>query len=360
MSRASDIPELKALLQARIGDLVRELTPDGKLTHGYWMARNPTRADAHAGSFWVIVARPGKSPGAWRDEATGDKGDIIDLIAYCCGGDRGAALKWARGWLNFEAMPPAERRQAREHQVQARVAREQQAAELLATNRRRAKACYIEAKQGKLIGSVVDRYLRGRGIDLRELARLPGALGCVARMRHTESNSFWPVMVAAMTGPDGTVWAVHRTFLAADGSGKAPVVPARKIWPSFAGAVIKIARGETGMPDAEAARHGLIDTLVICEGVEDGLSIALARPDLRVWAAGSLGNLAHVLLPSCCERVIVAADNDWGKPQALAQLDRALAALHAQHVPVRVARSPIGKDFNDAIQPAATGHAHFA
>lgn len=353
MRRESDIAEVKPLLQSRVHDLVRDLAPEGKLAHGYWMARNPARDDRHAGSFWVMVARPGKAPGAWRDEATGDKGDIIDLIAYTRGLNRGEALKWARAWLNFEAVPPAERRQAREDQAKARIERERKAADLLAADRKRAFGVYIEAKKAKLVGSVVERYLATRGIDLARLPKLPGALGIIPRAKHVETNSFWPVMVAAMTGPDQTVWAVHRTFLLQDGSGKAPVTPARKIWPSFSGAVIKLARGETGMPDAEAAKHGLLDTLVICEGVEDGLSIALARPDLRVWAAGSLGNVAHVRLPDCCERVIVAADNDWGKPQAMQQLDKALAALHAQGRPVRVARSPIGKDFNDALQQGA-------
>lgn len=348
-SRSSDLQEIKALLQSRVHDLVRELAPDGNLSYGYWIARNPARDDRKAGSFWIMVARPGKAPGAWRDEATGDKGDIIDLVAYTRGLDRGQALKWARAWINFEDVPPAARRQAREDQAKARIERERKAADLLAQNRKRAFACYVEAKKAKLIGSLADRYLLGRGIDLRQLERVPGAIGFTPRMRHAESNTWWPVMVAAMTGPDGSVWAVHRTFLAGDGSGKAPVAPARKIWPSFSGAVMKLARGETGLPDAEAAKHGLLDTLVICEGVEDGLSIALARPDLRVWAAGSLGNVAYVRLPDCCERVIVAADNDWGKPQAMAQLDKALAALHAQGRPVRVARSPIGKDFNDVL-----------
>src|SRR3546814_9095303 len=32
--------------------------------------------------------------------------------------------------------------------------------------------------------------------------------------------------------------------------------------------------------------------LALCEGIETGLSVASAVPDLPIWAAGSLGNLA--------------------------------------------------------------------
>nr|WP_246742939.1 toprim domain-containing protein [Rhodomicrobium vannielii] len=144
--------------------------------------------------------------------------------------------------------------------------------------------------------------------------------------------------------------AVHTTFLAPDGSGKAPIDPKRKIWPLFAGSAIHIWRGETGLPVHQAAKQGLWDRLVIVEGVEDGLSIALACPEFRVWAAGSLGNIGNIRLPRCCGEVIVCADNDWQKPAAMAEFERVLGRLKAQERPVHVARSPIGKDFNDVLQ----------
>ena len=160
-------------------------------------------------------------------------------------------------------------------------------------------------------------------------------------------------MVAVMSAPGIPFAAVHRTWLARDGRGKAPVTPNKKIWPSFTGAAIHLARGETGLPAEDAVKRGMVDRLLICEGIEDGLSVALAAPELRVWAAGTLGNLAHVKIPDCCHEVIVAADNDWGKPQAEALLKRGIEALAAQRRPVRVARAAIGKDFNDQLRGAA-------
>lgn len=364
-----DIESIKALLQGRILDLVAALVPDGKLHHGYWMGTNPARSDKRPGSFWIIVNRPGKTPGAWRDEAIypapGGSGDVLSLIALCrTNGDIGRALEEARKFLNFERMTPAEIDRARLDQVARQKRQEELGQRELEDNQRRAFRAYLDSKYvdrehkqpRDMLTSTAGLYLKSRGLDLSLLARVPGCLGSLPRAKHIAAGgveTYWPVMLAGMSDEAGHIKAVHRTFLLPDGSGKAPVDPVRKMWPTYAGLAIRLWRGETGMSPADAARHGLIDTLVLCEGVEDGLSIALARPDLRVWAAASLSNLGNIVLPACCERVIVAADNDWGKPGAEAALKRALDALARQGRPVRVARSTIGKDMNDLIRGAA-------
>lgn len=351
MSSRSDRDEVKALLCARIDSLARELAPDGHRNGRYWMARCPWRADRHAGSFWVTVG--GDMPGAWVDAATDDKGDVFNLIDKAVGlnGDFRAVMQWARGWLRLGSMSDDERRRrvavAQRQQNEAAID-EHVAAE---RKRRRAMAVYIEAKRNMraFSGSPVDVYLQTRGIDLRRLGRIPGALGFLPAAQHYETGTQWPCIVACMTGDDGALQAIHRTFLHADGFGKAPVMPSRKIWPSFAGAAIRIWRGESGLREREAAEHGLRETLLLCEGLEDGLSLALAMPHYRIWCAGSLGNLAAIALPECVDAVIVHADNDWGKPQAMRAFDQAIDALSAQGRDVSVARSHIGKDANDAL-----------
>jgi hypothetical protein len=314
----------------------------------------------------VWLSAPGKVVGAWVDYATNQKGDILDLISLCEGLDRGATFNWARKFLAFEELPTAHVAAvcAQRELVIAAAARD--AATDTAKRQKQAFATYLAGKKTKFVGSLADTYLQTRGIDVSALSRVPGVLGFVADGRHTETNTSWPVMIAGF-GDDRGIKAIHRTFLTRDGQGKAPVDPPRKIWPSYRGLTIRLWRGETEMPPEEAASHGLIDTLCLCEGVEDGLSVALARPDLRVWAAGSLGNLAEITVPVCSDRVIVCADNDWGKPQAEKALQRALQALIAQGRPVSVARAPgQAKDFNDVLKAevfaannAASLHASF-
>ena len=73
----------RAALQA-IDRVLSHWLPGGKRVDGgkEYTAPNPTRADKHAGSLKVNMAK-----GTWSDFATGDKGgDLIDLVRYLDGG----------------------------------------------------------------------------------------------------------------------------------------------------------------------------------------------------------------------------------------------------------------------------------
>lgn len=346
--RHAETADIKALLQARIEALARDLAPEGSRSGKYWIAKCPWRADRKAGSFWIALRG---APGSWRDEATGDKGDVFRLIERVHGlANFADVATWSRNWLGMgPALDPAAVRQAKARVEHDRARHDMRDAQRLEENRNRAHAMWLKCT-AHLEGSPVETYLNGRGIWLAELARLPGCLRWHPCLKHREAGRVFPTMVVLMTGADDKPQAIHRTWIAPDGSGKAAVDPARKIWPSFSGATMRLARGETRLSAADAVRRGQVDKLLICEGVEDGLSLAVACPEYRVWAAGALGNLQHIKLPDCTAEVVVAADNDWGKPQAERLLKRGLEALAAQRRPVKVARSPIGKDVNDALR----------
>jgi hypothetical protein len=359
MSARADTAEIKQMLQARMEALARDLLPDGTRNGCYWIAKNPSRQDRTAGSFYVWLTGV---PGAWRDDATGQKGDVFKLIQLVQGSDFKAGVAWARAWLGLDGLPAPERRQ-RAAEADAFAKKNDDARALKqATDAGRALACFIDSKARPFLGSPADLYLQGRGIDVRALGRVPGCLGWLPHNRHAETDTKWPVMVAGFTGADEKICAIHRTFLSVTSDcptgnrplvTKAPVSPARKIWPSFGGAAIRLWRGASKLSVGKAAQNGLLETLVLVEGVEDGLSVAIARPDLRVWCAGSLGNLGQIVLPPCCDKVIVCADNDWGKPQAQKLLNAAVANLVQQGAEVGVARSHVGKDVNDCLRGAA-------
>lgn len=341
--------EVKSQLKFRALELAQKLAPDGYRGGKYWLAKNPARADNNGGSFWIVVH--GTAAGAWKDEATGDKGDVFQLIAYVNRFSKfGEVMRWAKDFLNFQDVPAPQRAAASAQREAARADEEQREAAEIADLRRKAFAHWLRC-ESKLEGTPAARYLAGRGIDLTQLARRPSALRFEPSARHVESGQFFPAICALITGADGKCVGIHRTWLAPDGSSKAPVRVQRKIWPrGWAGGSIKLARGETSLSPNDAAKQGLVDTLILCEGIEDGLSLALACPELRVWAACTVGNLSQIVLPECCGDVIIAADNDWGKPGAQAALNAGVGALHAQGRKVRIARSHVGKDANDAIR----------
>lgn len=377
MSRV-EFAEIRVRLLLQVEQLVRELVPDGKVSGSYWIGRNPTRADRHAGSFWVRIREP--AAGAWRDEAGVrgvDDGDVVDLVRYCMGHrDLSETRVWCLRWLGLAdgaAGGPnraelERRRRAFEERRQREAVDE---AKRRAENRRRAFGLWLHAQDltpASFPGSIVDRYLKSRAIDLvaRFLERgrpLPGAIRFlpVHDYRTADGEIFeLPCMVALMTGPDGKPWGVHRTWLEPDGSGKARLPDPqenkpRKIWPAgWNGAVIRLAKGAGNHTPEEAARRGLTQPLIVGEGIEDGLTAAILDPDARVWAAGTLGNMGLVPVEHpCVARVTVLADNDWSA-QAQKQLERAVAAMRAKGRLVAVARSPRGKDFNDLLMGEPT------
>jgi hypothetical protein len=67
--------------QLHLPYLLERWLPDGRRRGNEWVARNPRRADRHAGSFKVNLLT-----GRWADFATGDAGgDVISLAAYLAG-----------------------------------------------------------------------------------------------------------------------------------------------------------------------------------------------------------------------------------------------------------------------------------
>lgn len=116
---------------------------------------------------------------------------------------------------------------------------------------------------------------------------------------------------------------------------------------AVAGGAIRLWRGTWTPPLADALSDS---TLLVSEGIETGLSVTVSCPELRILCAVSLAHLARMVLPASIGMVIIAADNDGDNPAAAKALQRAVNAFSAQGRQVRIARSPVGSDFNDLLQ----------
>ncbi|HRN83267.1 MAG TPA: toprim domain-containing protein [Hyphomicrobium sp.] len=376
MSAKNNSENIKALLCQDMPGLVRALKLEGRRSGTYWLCRSRAH-DTKIGGMWVTLT--GGMAGIWVDAACGESGDPISLIGYVKFGSTKAyrdAFAWAREFLGLGTMTPEQRERASREAEKRAVAASVEDAQKLKAARKTAKAIYLDAIKPAFLGSPAHRYLASRGIDFGVLGRVPGCLGWLPERRHTDTNTRWPVLLACFTDDAGDVAALHFTFLALDGSGKAPLPPVlnskgeledaneRNIWPGFKGAAIRLWRGASNRSIADAnawaEKHGEMETLVLCEGVEDGLSSVMSAPDLRTWAVGSLANLGNIKLPPCVDQVMVWRDNDWSKPQAAAQFKRGVAALQAQGARVSIVKSAIGKDANDALRSGASDAHGFA
>jgi len=357
---------IKGALQGRLKELVRVLVPGltpaeaRQLDGTRVQPRNPTRPDQHGGSFTIWMRGP--NAGAWKDYATGDKGDVLDLVAYCKGGGRSEAVRWSLDWLGLGLVDTATLERMRASSARRRMTAEAEARERDARIVARGRNLWRQARPD-IRGTVAETYLEARGVPPSQIpgfewgdVRFFPDLEWWRGRSHdgdgvvTEGPRF-PAMVWAIRDREGRIVAVHCTFLRADGLKKAHVGNPKLMLGLVAGGVIRLTRGPSGLLPEDAALQGVAGVLATAEGVEDGLTIALAAPEARVWAATSLGNLANVPVEHpCVSAVVVAQDNDWGKAQAVDAFNAAIERMEAAGRPVSVLRSHWGKDVNDAVR----------
>ncbi|SDF02711.1 Toprim domain-containing protein [Salipiger thiooxidans] len=141
-------------------------------------------------------------------------------------------------------------------------------------------------------------------------------------------------MIARVNGCDR--FAVHRTYLRPDGTGKAAVPEG----------TAKLALGKTqgGAVCVSEARG----PLVVAEGIETALSLAcgLLRAPATVWAGLSTSGVRGLRLPDLPGRLTIAPDgDDAGRAAATALAERA----HAHGWAVSLLPAPDGRDWNDII-----------
>jgi hypothetical protein len=348
-----DWKDVRGRLQRQVPALLRRLKIDAPIRGGLCTPLNPRRADRHAGSF--VIWCEGEAAGAWKDYACGEDcaGDVIDLIVYLEGLSRRIDAYW---WaLDFLGLGRGQVRTKPEAELQRRRAED---------DRRAAEAKRAVDEEGRsgelarwwfglapIAGTLAWTYLtEARGIDLSRI-RPPGSLRFCPRLEHVDQATgevtYWPAMVAAMTRGTRVV-GLHRTWLRPDGRGKAEVAKPKKMIGPVRGAAIRLSGGASGLSPSKAIAAGVTDPLAIGEGIETSLSVAVARPDYRVWAAGSLSLMGLVDWPACASGVALLRDNDW-KPEA--QKAFRAAEQHwlrqAKGRPVAAVSSAVGSDFND-------------
>jgi hypothetical protein len=181
-------------------------------------------------------------------------------------------------------------------------------------------------------GTAVEAYLATRGL------RLPvtPVLRFHPALKHP-AGTIWSTMVAlVVNGADGTPLAIHRTFLARDGSGKAPVEPAKMMLGPCRGGAIRL--GGSGVP------------LLIAEGIETALS-GTQTSGHPAWAALSTSGLRALDLPADVRDIIILADGDDAGEAAALDCARRWK-YEGRHV--RIARPPQGLDFNDMLMGSAS------
>ena len=188
-------------------------------------------------------------------------------------------------------------------------------------------------QQGQDInGTHGERYLRGRSIT----CPLPDTLRWIADTFHAPSGQWCSAMVGNVVSVDGEAMGVHRTFFTKQGV-RLPRSAKRML------ATVK--GGAVRLTEADGA-------LVVCEGLETGLSLAsgLLSGPARVWAALSTSGIVGLGLPKAPGKLVIAPDGDDAGRVASNKLATRATGLGWE---VSILAAPDGRDWNDVIRGKA-------
>lgn len=306
-------------LAQRLGDqaeaVCRHYLSNGRREGGYWLVGDVRNTPGR--SMYVRLKGSTKSAaGKWTDAASGEHGDLLDVIRETCG--FAAFREVAEEARRFLALPRTEP---------------------LAGSRPPASRSSVDAARRlwamtkPLAGSLAETYLRGRGISrLKDCQSLRFHPRCRYRHDRLAPMMTWPAMIGAVTDLNGEMTGVHRTWLASNGSGKAPIDTPRRALGDLLGHAVRFG--------------GACDVLAVGEGVETILSLRCALPALPMAAALSASHLAALELPRALRRLYIAKDDDRAGEAAATAL-----AQRARNAGIEVlVICPERDDFNDDLR----------
>jgi hypothetical protein len=319
MNAPSPAARLSQQLAQNAEAVCRHYLSNGRRQGRYWLVGD---ADNQPGrSLYVRLKGPDCGKGAagkWTDAATGEHGDLLDLIARNRHLDRlRDVLDEARVFLSLPQRDPSQRAPYRSPAPQGSPE----------------SARRLFAMSNPLRGTLAEAYLRGRAITrLVDLPALRFHPHCYYRPDADAETETWPALIAAVTDLHGSITGVHRTWLNTSGVDKAPIATPRRAMGHLLGHAVRFGTAH--------------DILAAGEGIETMLSLRDALPDLTMAAGLSANHLAAMLLPATLRILYIVRDADPAGDGAAATLTQ--RARH-EGIEARVL-SPLLDDFNNDLR----------
>jgi hypothetical protein len=303
-------------------DLARRLARDAEAVCRHYLSKG-----RRSGRYWIIgdvQNTPGRSlyvrlqgpeygagaAGKWTDAATGEHGDLLDLIALNRNLPQlGEVLDEARSFL---ALP--------------------RPASDFSTPKRSGGGSSDAARRlfhaGRPVpGTLAETYLRARGITGRvDWPALRFHPSVYYRADSDAPLELWPALLAAVTALDGTISGVQRTWLDRARPVKAPIADPRRALGYLLGNGVRF--------------DTVSDIAAAGEGIETILALKSVLPSLPMIAGLSANHLAALDLSPALRRLYVARDNDAAGLKAAER-------LHERHQAIEVRELvPVHADFN--------------
>jgi hypothetical protein len=318
-----DASELAYRLAREAEAVCRQYLFNGKREGRYWLVGDVHNTPGR--SMFVRLQESAKGPaGKWTDAATGEHGDLLDVIRESLGlRDFREVAEEAKRFLKLPRPEPG---------LVMRPVRSAVTAGSQEPARR------LFAISSPIEGTLAETYLQRRGIaHVHHGGSLRFHPRCFYRPDGCHPTETWPAMIACVTDLDGRITGAQRTWLDPGGFdrvrlGKAPIDTPRRAMGHLLG---------------NAVRFGAVDddVFVAGEGIETMLSLRYALPTLPMAAALSANHLSAMLLPSNLRRLYIARDADAAGDAVQAILLNRAKIAGIEAIPL----SPRLGDFNEDL-----------
>ena len=315
--------ELSQRLAASAQAVCRHYLPSGRREGRYWMVGDVTGTPGR--SLYVRLFETDRGAiGNWVDAATGEHGDLVDLIrlnqGHCRLADTIAEAE------RFLSLPSSSHHDDADRSYFAKPGK---LGSPVAASR-------LFSASKPLAGSIAATYLRSRGItQMHDLPALRFHPRCYYRPNEDDApgtSGAFPALIAAVTDNAGVQTGTHRTWLNLSGSGKANVASPRRAMGNILGNAVRFGQAE--------------NVMIAGEGIETMLSLREVLPNMPMAAATSSTHLAAILFPRALRRLYVARDKDAAGDAAFGILTDRTQAAGIEIVSLM----PALGDFNDDLR----------
>lgn len=315
--------ELSERLAGNAQAVCRHYLPAGRREGRYWMVGDV--AGSPGRSLYVRLFETERGTiGNWVDAATGEHGDLVDLIRL--NQRHGRLADTIDEAERFLSLPPSMHDSA---SIPAAFTKPARAGSSTAAKR-------LFAASKPLGGSLAATYLRSRGITrASNLDALRFHPRCYYRANDDDvpdTPGAFPALIAAVTDNEGAQTGTHRTWLNPAGLEKAKIASPRRAMGNILGHAVRFGTAH--------------DALIAGEGIETILSLREILPSMPMAAATSSAHLAAILFPPALRRLYVARDRDAAGDSAFGILTDRVQAAGIELVSLM----PELGDFNDDLR----------
>ena len=303
MTGRVSVAEISADLGARAENFCRAYFAEGHRQGNYWQVGDTSGS---AGSSLVIRlhAGDGRKAGGWTDYATGEFGDLIDLLHAKLGSR--SLYETLLEAQNFLGNAPLSAQR-----ISNRTSKDAGTA----NTKRIASARRLFAAGRPILGTAAAVYLHGRGI-----ARFGPALRYHPRVYFRGADTgrdqprYAPALLAKITDNQGNITGCARTYLDPFTGGIADLSNPKRILGQLHGNAVRFWSGSNP------------DHLIVGEGLENTLSVGSALPAFNLASCLTATHLSLFIPPSDIKRIWIARDNDVAGERAAQILASKLAS----------------------------------